>query len=180
MPKRQNAVETTAEVPQKKGKAGVAAKVDNKVPRKKTAKAEDAGEELGGNDGFMPGGFEKLSDAKKSGGEERVQKSPMQERFKKFLGEVSKELPGMVNEMNERVHTTEDGGKQHMVFATFSVDGEKDQELDNDYNKERIKDVLLHYHCNESKGAKAEVVEVLPPADADSPYILCYYQVERG
>lgn len=112
-----------------------------------------------------------------STGGKQVKKSPLQEKFKKFLKECNPEYPDMINDLSERM-VSDDDTKFPVVFAVFSKNGESDEDVDNEFNKDIIKNVLFFYHTAEEKHAtgKVELIEVLPPEDENSPHILCYHE----
>ena len=111
---------------------------------------------------------------------EVVKKSIMEEKVKKYLAEVSKELPSKVFEIFERMLTSKESGeKSVVVFTAFSPNGEADEEVDDTFNIEKIKEVLFHYHTAQEKIAtgKIMVVEVVPPSEEGEPHLACFQEI---
>ena len=111
---------------------------------------------------------------------EVVKKSILEEKVKKYLGEVSKELPTKVFELFERMLTNKESGeKSTVVFLAFSTNGESDDEVDDKFNVEKIKELLFHYHTAPEKIASGKiiVIEVVPPTEADEPHLVCFQEI---
>lgn len=109
--------------------------------------------------------------------ETTVRKSPLQENFKKFLKDAGID-PETIAEIQEREVKGEDGVKMPTVFATFSPEGPKDEQVDEPFNIAIIKSALFFYHTAPETIAtgKGAYLEVLPPASAEDSYILCYHE----
>lgn len=105
-----------------------------------------------------------------------VKKSPLEEKVKKYLDEVSPEIQGKIHEKLERV-VNADGEKNNVLFVRFS-DSPEDEEVNDEVNVSVIKDILFHYHTapEKIKGGKALVLEIVPPADGQ-PHTICFYEV---
>lgn len=115
-------------------------------------------------------------------GKKLVTKSPLQEKFKKFLAAVDPEYPSKIVEMMQRKVTGESAeDTADIVFATFSPNGEADADnVDLEYNKEVIKNILFYYHTapeSTKAGGKVECLEIVPPSEDSAAHILGYYEM---
>lgn len=111
---------------------------------------------------------------------EVVKKSILEEKVKKYLGEVSKELPTKVFELFERMLTNKESGeKSTVVFLAFSTNGEADEDVDDEFNVSKIKDLLFYYHTAPEKIAtgKIMVIEIVPPTEAGEPHLACFQEI---
>lgn len=109
-----------------------------------------------------------------------VKKSILEERVKKFLTSVDKELLESVNDVFERAITdTTTGEKANVLFIAFSPGGTEDEVVDDAYNVDCIKKILFAYHTVPEKGTSGKLlfVEIMPPAEADAPHILCFQEI---
>ncbi len=107
-----------------------------------------------------------------------VRKSPLVEKVKSFLNTVEPKLADKICELEERPVADGDGGKQDVVFISFSPGGEKDDAVDDAYNVSKIKEVLFAYHTAPEKAAtgKSMMVEVLPPAEKGVAHYLALHE----
>lgn len=108
----------------------------------------------------------------------KVQKFIMEERARKYLKAMGVE--DRINEVSNRTITSADGAKVDVAFIVFSKNGEKDEEVDNDFNVSTIKDILFNYHTVPEEVASANqfIIEVLPPTEGtNDPAILCFQEV---
>lgn len=109
-----------------------------------------------------------------------VKKSILEEKVKKFISSVAKDLLDNVNDVFERSITDpETGEKANVLFLAFSPGGTEDDVVDDEFNKECIKTLLFHYHTAPDKAITGKMlfVEVMPPTEADAPHILCFQEI---
>lgn len=111
-----------------------------------------------------------------------IQKSILEEKAKKFIAEVNPEYVDKINDILERqVLDKESNEKDNVVFVAFSPNGPDDEDVDDKFNVEVIKDCLFAYHTlpEKAKSGKQLVIEVMPPAEStpDAPHMLIFHEV---
>lgn len=105
-----------------------------------------------------------------------VQKSPLEEKVKKFLDEVNPTIKDKIQEKLERV-VASGGEKTNVLFLRFSKNA-SDEEVDDEVNVETIKEILFAFHTmpENHKSGKALMVEIVPKTE-DDPHTMCFYEV---
>ena len=145
-----------------KGKAPVGKVAEKPAPRKASGKREAEVEEP------------------KAGKPEVIKKSILEERVKKFIKSVDETLLDNVNDVFERAITdTSTGEKANVLFIAFSPNGTEDDVVDDAFNVECIKTILFAYMTVPEKGPSGKLLfaEVMLPAEADAPHILCFQEI---
>lgn len=99
-----------------------------------------------------------------------IKMNPTEKKFKGYLKKLG--LDDKVFEV-KTVRVKEADAARDVSFATFSTNGDKDESLDEEFNKQCIKDVLFDYHTENKAGNDIISVSVLD-GDADNPFILAY------
>lgn len=146
------------EVKEAPRKEAVAKEVKETAPRKAPAKQEPAKEVK----------------------QEVIKRSILEEKVKKFISTVAKDLLDNVNDVFERsISDPETGEKANVLFLAFSPGGTEDDVVDDEFNKECIKTLLFHYHTAPDKAISGKMlfVEVMPPTEPDAPHILCFQEI---
>lgn len=105
-----------------------------------------------------------------------VQKSPLEEKVKKFLDEINPTIKDKIQEKLERV-VASGGEKTNVLFLRFSKSS-SDEVVDDEVNVETIKEILFAFHTipETHKSDKALMVEIVPKTE-DDPHTMCFYEV---
>ena len=70
------------------------------------------------------------------------------------------------------------GNLNELCFVTFSENGAEDTAIDDDFNVLKIKDVLFADAISTASDVTPQpFIEVIPPKDDNSPYMLVFQEV---
>ena len=121
---------------------------------------------------------EKKAPAKGAKTTKTEKRSPLATKVKKFFAEVDDKLEESIYEIMEQQVKDSEGNKENVMFVRFSDDVESD-EINEEFNVAKIKEVLYHYHTTDEKlkTGKAIVLDVIPVDENNENATLTLYVV---